>query len=77
MSKQVIVYTQPVCRYCGLVKTFLDGEGVQYEVRDITEKEEYKEQLLATGYQGTPVTIIGDTAVYGFNLDAIKKALVE
>jgi glutaredoxin len=75
MIQPVIVYSQPVCRYCDILKFQLINEDIDFEVRDVTEKEEYMKQLEDTGYQTTPVTVIGDRAFAGVATAEIKKIL--
>ena len=46
---------------------FLSQQGVPYDSRDISENEEWLNELIATGYMATPVTIVGGTTVVGYD----------
>lgn len=75
MGNKVIVYTQDVCKYCNIVKNYLDDKGVDYEVRNINEKISYMKELEDLGYQTVPVTVINDEPVVGFNLGKLNQLL--
>jgi glutaredoxin-like protein NrdH len=72
MSKTVIVYSMPDCIECTVVKKMLTEEGLDFEVRDITQNEEYQKEVEKYGFLGVPVTVIGDRAVKGFNPELIE-----
>ncbi len=46
---------------------FLSQKGIEYEGRDISEKQEYLDELVSMGYMATPVTLIDGKAVVGFD----------
>ena len=52
-----VLYSQPTCYPCKAVKRELDKLGADYEVRDITTHPEARVEVLALGYQGTPVVL--------------------
>lgn len=68
----VIVYSQDVCKACGDLKTFLNGNGIEYVEKNISHDSEAKEYVLnelnAMGTPVTEITISGETHVFhGFN----------
>lgn len=65
---KAVVYSQPGCNPCTLVKNFLSNNGVEIEVRDIRENSEFLDELVALGFQSTPITVVeGKKPVAGFN----------
>jgi glutaredoxin len=58
-----------------MVKEFLSRAGQSFTVRLIDEDEKAYDDLLALGYRTVPVTVIGDTAIKGFDPEALTKAL--
>jgi glutaredoxin len=57
------------------VKEFLSQRGKTYVVRLVDEDDAAYDELLKLGYRSVPVTMIGSTAVRGFDPDALLKAL--
>jgi glutaredoxin len=58
-----------------MVKEFLSRAGQSFTVRLIDEDVKAYDDLLALGYRTVPVTVIGDTAIKGFDPEALTKAL--
>lgn len=56
---------------------FLADKGVPYEERNIVENPAYLEELLAHtgGVQGTPVIVIGDRVLRGFDRGLVSRLL--
>ena len=71
----VIVYSAEWCSACTYLKEQLDGEGVEYTVKDVDEPENSSEcydEIIAAGYEieggsySIPVAKVGDNpALYG------------
>ncbi|MPY90443.1 MAG: hypothetical protein GEU99_21290 [Luteitalea sp.] len=62
---------------CERVKEFLSREHVPFVERNIEEDDAAYDALLALGFLAVPVTISGQTAVKGFDvqqLDALVQA---
>lgn len=57
---QITVYTQPGCGPCTVTKSILERRGAEFAEVDVTEEPTAREQLLAWGYAGTPVTAVSD-----------------
>jgi len=75
MKPKVVLFTQPDCPPCHIVKLFLSERGVEFVERDIKKDPEAVRDL-AEIYKShsTPTLVIGDEVMIGFNperLDAI------
>jgi glutaredoxin-like YruB-family protein len=74
----LIIYTQPTCGYCKELKEFLDKNSIAYEDRDITkDRSAWDELVNKYKVRATPLVVLGDKTVVGFNPDEIKKLLSE
>jgi glutaredoxin len=63
----ITVYTQPDCYACALVREWLATRGIAFTERDICADAEAMAEVRAMGALSTPVTVIGETVVIGFN----------
>ncbi|MGG3890986.1 glutaredoxin domain-containing protein [Metabacillus fastidiosus] len=76
MSKKIIVYTQPECPPCQIVKQFLQHHNFSFEEIDITKNEEARLTLInefkATS---TPTVTVDNEIVIGFNLQKLEHLL--
>ena len=61
--------------FCARVKEFDSQSGVEFTDRDIMEDEEALTELEELGYMTTPVTVIDDEVVIGFDLAKLKSLL--
>jgi hypothetical protein len=43
--------------------------------KDVREDESARNELIAMGYQGTPVTLIDGEAIVGFDVERLTKVL--
>lgn len=57
MATKIIVYTKNNCKNCEEVKWALGAAGVEYETRNIEEKEKYRKEFDTYGYSAAPVTV--------------------
>lgn len=72
----VVVYTQNPCPYCGRVKEFLENNGVEYTVKNISENAEHKKELLDLGVMSVPVTVVeGHEPIVGYNTGKLSEVL--
>lgn len=46
---KLLVLTQNNCRYCGLAKQYLDGQGVEYDTVNMSEQPDYQEKYDVMG----------------------------
>ncbi|WP_433749267.1 glutaredoxin family protein [Falsibacillus pallidus] len=74
--KQVIVYSQPECPPCEIVKLFLKEHSIPFEDKNIKKDPKAKKELI-NKYKAfsTPVTVIDGEAVLGFDLEKISSLL--
>ncbi|HTY91133.1 MAG TPA: glutaredoxin family protein [Methanocella sp.] len=73
---KVKIYSQPTCPDCNRAKAYLDRKGVPYEDIDVrTNKKALEEMAKRYGIRVTPVIVIGDRVMVGFNAPKIDKFL--
>ncbi len=58
-----------------MVKVYLSRKGILFIERNVSEDPEARETLLGLGYRTTPLTVIGDQNVVGYNPAKIEAAL--
>lgn len=59
------------------MKEFLSRTGRPFTVRDVDEDLSAYQELVARGFRAVPVTIIGETAIKGFDEAALTRALAD
>lgn len=69
----LLVLTQNSCRYCGMVKQYLDNAEVEYETVNMSEQPEYQEKY---DVMGAPTILLLDedeviAKVTGFNPETL------
>ncbi len=57
------------------MKEYLSQKGVEFTVRNIAEDETAMAELEKLGYMTTPVTLVDEDVVVGFNVSELKKLL--
>lgn len=68
------VYSKPNCMQCEFTKKFLKENGLEFEVRDVTESEKFKEEAFKTGFTSLPIVIADGHAPFaGFRPDVLEK----
>jgi glutaredoxin-like YruB-family protein len=78
MKPRVVVFTQPDCPPCMVVKMFLTEKGVVFEERDITvDADAVRELTEKYGSHSTPTLVIGDEVMIGFNPERLDEILGE
>ncbi|MDE0593061.1 MAG: glutaredoxin family protein [Dehalococcoidia bacterium] len=60
-----------------MVKGYLSLRGVEFIVKNVSTDLEGRAELIALGFDSTPVTIIGDQQLSGFDIPTIDKALAD
>jgi len=63
--------------FCGLVKEYLSQKQIQFEDRDITKDPSVLLELKNLGFMTTPVTVVDDKVIVGFDVPKMDKALKE
>lgn len=81
MVKDITIYTTNTCAYCVMVKKYLSGKGLSYQVINLDEQpEKQADALRLSGALTVPVTVVtkqDDTkeVVVGFNLAKLAPAV--
>lgn len=57
------------------MKEFLSRAGRRFIVKNVDEDLEAYNDLIARGFRAVPVTLIGGTAIKGFDEEALRTAL--
>jgi glutaredoxin 3 len=61
--------------FCNRTKEFLSQHGIAFEERDVSRDEAALDELQKRGLMTTPVTLIDDEAVVGFDREKLAKLL--
>ncbi len=61
--------------YCNQTKEFLSDNGIQFKDRDITLDPAAMEELESRKLLTTPVTLVDDEMVVGFDREKLSKLL--
>lgn len=62
MAKTITIYTTDTCAYCVHVKKWLDSKNLTYDVINLDEKPELRQQVIEmSGAMTVPVTVVEDT----------------
>lgn len=70
------VYSTPACAYCVTLKKFLTEKGIEFDNIDVSEKEEFLQEMIdKSGQMGVPVIDVDGQIVIGFNKEKIVKLL--
>ena len=72
---EIIVYSSNMCGACEMVKEFLRLRGKEFVERNVSVDLQGRKELLDLGFDATPVTVIGESVVDGFDVDKIDAAL--
>ena len=72
------IYSQPTCPACNELKEYLRNKGIQFEDHDILSDDKALEEMLHVHkVRVTPLIIIGDKKLVGFDVEELEKALAE
>jgi len=74
-ATKVVVYTSNGCGWCTKAMNYLKKNNIEYDERNISEDTDYRQEFQELGGRGTPLILVGDNKIYGFNEKAIKMAL--
>jgi glutaredoxin 3 len=72
---RVVLYTQANCATCPQVARWLRERGVAYTAKDVGTDPAAMAEFLTLGYLTTPVTVVDDTAVPGFQPQRLARLL--
>lgn len=73
----ITVYSSNLCSACQMVKAYLSLRGFQYAEKNVSIDRRGRSELLALGFESTPVTVIGKRVIEGYDGEAIDAALAE
>lgn len=76
-SKKVLFYGTDWCPICEKTRTYFKARKVDYDELNPEKDEQVMTNYLLTESKGYPVIIIGNTMIYGFNVDEVESALKE
>jgi glutaredoxin-like YruB-family protein len=72
--KKVLIYSSSSCRDCERVKNYLTERGIPFEdINVLTNKQARKEMEHRYGVHVTPVIIVDDYVMVGFNHPKLDK----
>jgi glutaredoxin len=74
-DKIVLLYSRTGCGYCDKAKLFLQKHNVAFEEIDVNTSERGKEDFQKLGAIGTPVLIVADTKLVGYDEAELKSLL--
>jgi thioredoxin reductase (NADPH) len=72
---KIVLYSSTGCQYCAKIKNELKTWGYDYEERNVTENQEYFNDLHDKGIFSVPVTFLDETPVIGYRPNQMKKLL--
>jgi glutaredoxin-like YruB-family protein len=76
VEKKVIMYSLPTCPYCKRAKEYLSQKGINYTDYDVAkDKSKAKEMIKKSNQRGTPVIIVDDEMIIGFDQLKLDKLL--
>ena len=82
MAKGITIFTTNTCAYCGMVKRYLDMKGQSYEVVNLDEAPERRQEALdvSGGALTVPITVVtkqddSQEVVVGYNLSRLAPAI--
>ena len=61
--------------FCGKVKEYLSQKQIQFDDRDITKNPSAILELQKLGFLTTPVTVVEDKVIVGFDVPNLDEAL--
>lgn len=74
--KKIIVYSQPSCPPCQVVKQFLDHHNITYIDKDISVDKDARNTLVEDlQSSSTPTITVDDQVIIGFDLKKLEQLL--
>ena len=61
--------------FCGQVKEYLSQEQIQFDDRDVTTDPSAILKLQELGFMTSPVTVVEDKVIVGFDVPKLDEAL--
>ena len=63
--------------FCAQVKEYLSQKQIQFDDRDLTKEPSAIFELQKLGFMTSPVTVVEDRVIVGFDVPKLEKALRE
>ncbi len=76
-KSDVVMYATRSCGYCARAREHFRARGVQWDERDVETSAQAAREWKALGGTGTPVIVIGDERIVGFQPQRIDAALAK
>lgn len=74
-TPRVEIYTSAGCGYCKALKVYLAARDIPYVEHNINATLETRQAFFAMGGRGTPLVVVGERRIHGFNPARIEAAL--
>ena len=71
----IIMYSTQNCPYCYITKDFFRKHNLPYTEYDIERSEKHMQMFYLLGGRGTPLVIINNEIIHGFDERLMRKAL--
>ena len=72
----ITVFTTKTCAYCKMVKQYLTMRGKEFQVVDLEDEPEKRQELFdKTGFMTVPITQIGNEYIVGWNRSKFAEVL--
>jgi glutaredoxin len=80
MPWKILLFTQPGCLNCEVMRIFLEAKGLAFEERDMSLDPAARTELLETYHAGTAPTLVilnpaGAEVIEGFDPDRLDRFL--
>ena len=75
MTGKATVFSSPLCAPCERLKGYLRARGVEFVVRDVMVDEDAAIFLEGRNIRSTPVLMLGDELIVGFDRERIDALL--
>lgn len=74
--KKVKIYSQPTCADCNRAKDYFKAKGIPFEdINILKNRPAHEEMVKVYGIDVTPVIIVDDQVMIGFNPPKLNKLL--
>ena len=74
-ATSVTIYCQEGCGPCEQAMHQLDSNAVMYKEKDINSNSQYGEEFRRLGGRGTPLIIIGNDRIEGYDHDQLQSLI--
>lgn len=72
---KIIMFSSQSCHYCAVARTFFKKHKLTYTEKDIDMSLKDREMFYRLGGAGTPLIMVNDSIIHGFEENLIRKAL--